>query len=156
MLVKAGYLAEPGANGLPSFTLTNNDHGRFECRWIHMIANPKSNCVFTKGIDRMYLPIAHGEGKVVADEATLRKLNVPLRYCDENGEIKSEYPINPNGSLDNIAGVCDATGRVFALMPHPERHIRGTQNPMWARNGIAATGDGFPVFVNAVNWVKSR
>ena len=155
VLVKAGYLSESDEKGLPRVTLTNNDSGRFECRWVHLLTDPKSNCVFTQGIDRMYLPIAHGEGKLVAESKVLKKLNVALRYCNENGEIISTYPENPNGSMDNIAGVNDLTGRVFALMPHPERHIRGTQNPRWTSLGISNCGDGFPIFTNAVKWVKS-
>jgi len=155
VLAKAGYLATPAKDGLPPFTLTNNDSGRFECRWIHMVANPKSKCVFTSGIERMYLPIAHGEGKLVAEPAELPKLNVALRYCDENGKIVTTYPDNPNGSMDNIAGIADATGRVFALMPHPERYIRGTQNPHWTKTGITEYGDGMPIFTNAVKWVRS-
>jgi phosphoribosylformylglycinamidine synthase subunit PurQ / glutaminase len=155
VLVKSGYLAELSPDGLQQVTLTNNDSGRFECRWINMVANPKSNCIFTKGIERMYLPIAHGEGKLVTSPDILPKLNVALRYCDENGNIKSEYPVNPNGSMDNIAGISDASGRIFALMPHPERHIRGTQNPHWTASGITETGDGLKIFQNAVNWVKN-
>ena len=156
VLAKAGYLSEPTKAGLPLFTLTNNDRGRFECRWIYLTANNKSNCIFTQGIERLYLPIAHGEGKVATDITNLPKLNIALRYCDENGEIKPEFPINPNGSIDNIAGIADTTGRVFALMPHPERYIRGTQNPSWTKSGIKPHGDGFQIFVNAVNWVKHR
>jgi len=154
MMAKAGWLSRPARSGLPAFTLTNNDSGRFECRWIHMIVNSKSNCVFTRGIERLYLPIAHGEGKVVAEPDELAKLNVALRYCNEKGETVATYPDNPNGSMDNIAGIADDTGRIFALMPHPERHITGTQNPMWTRNGISEVGDGLPIFSNAVKWVK--
>jgi phosphoribosylformylglycinamidine synthase subunit PurQ / glutaminase len=154
VLVKAGYLSESDKKGLPQATLTDNDSGRFECRWVHLLANPKSNCVFTQGIDRMYLPIAHGEGKLAAESKVIKKLNVALRYCNDKGEIVSTYPENPNGSMDNIAGITDNTGRVFALMPHPERHIRGTQNPRWTALGISKRGDGFPIFTNAVKWVK--
>jgi phosphoribosylformylglycinamidine synthase subunit PurQ / glutaminase len=153
VLAKAGYLTVPSKHGLPPFTLTNNDSGRFECRWIHMIANRQSNCVFTNGIEKMYLPIAHGEGKVVAEPIELAKLNVALRYCDQNGNPATTYPDNPNGSMDNIAGIADNTGRVFALMPHPERHIRGTQNPHWTKTGIT-DGDGMPIFANAIKWVR--
>jgi len=155
VLAKSGFLSEPAEDGLPFFTLTNNDSGRFECRWVHMVANPASNCIFTRGIERIYLPIAHGEGKVVTDPKNLARLNVALRYCDEKGNIINTYPVNPNGSVDNIAGIADASGRVFALMPHPERFIRGTQHPMWTRQGIKEPGDGFRIFLNAVNWVRS-
>ena len=155
VLVKAGILPEPSADGPPQLTLTNNDSGKFECRWTYLGVNQESPCVFTRGIDRMYLPVAHGEGKVVADPGMLPQLNIVLRYTDECGDIKAGYPHNPNGSVDNIAGISDASGRIFALMPHPERYIRGTQHPQWTRQGARDYGDGFQVFLNAVRWVKS-
>lgn len=154
VLAKAGYLSEVSDEGLPKFTLTNNDSGRFECRWIHLLAEKSSNCVFTRGIELMYLPVAHGEGKVVAAPGVLSGLNVALRYCDENGKATMCYPDNPNGSLNSIAGIADATGRVFALMPHPERHVRGTQHPRWTSRDGDRPGDGLPIFQNAVAWVK--
>jgi phosphoribosylformylglycinamidine synthase len=102
----------------------------------------------------MYLPVAHGEGRVVAGPETLSDLNVVLHYTDEHGNSHAGYPYNPNGSLENIAGICDTSGRVFALMPHPERHIRGTQHPRWTREGAREHGDGFQVFLNAVKWAQ--
>ena len=120
-----------------------------------MAVNKESPCVFTRGIDSLYLPVAHGEGKVVAEPEVLPQLNVVLRYTDEHGDDKAGYPHNPNGSVDNIAGICDASGRVFALMPHPERYIRGTQHPRWTRQGAREYGDGFPIFRNAVKWVEN-
>ena len=154
-LVKAGFLPEPTNGGSPRLTLADNDSGKFECRWVHLKVNQESPCVFTRGIDSMYLPVAHGEGKVVADLEVLPELNVVVRYIDEHGDTKVDYPHNPNGSVDNIAGICDASGRIFALMPHPERHIRGTQHPQWTRLGAKEFGDGFPVFLNAVRWAES-
>jgi len=154
VLVKAGFLPEPSNGGSPRLTLAANDSGKFECRWIHMRVNKESPCVFTEGIDSLYLPVACGEGKVVADPEVLPELNVVLRYTDERGNSKAGYPHNPCGSLDNIAGICDASGRIFALMPHPERHIRGTQHPRWTRLGAKKYGDGFPVFLNAVKWAE--
>ncbi|MBI2860521.1 MAG: phosphoribosylformylglycinamidine synthase I [Chloroflexi bacterium] len=154
VLVKAGILPEPG-NGFQSrVTLTTNDSGRFECRWIHLAANNDSPCVFTRGIERMYLPVAHGEGKLATSAGTAAGLNVVLRYADEQGDVGAGYPHNPNGSVDNIAGICDSTGRIFALMPHPERHIRGTQHPQWTRLGVKERGDGFQIFLNAVQWAR--
>jgi len=154
VLVKAGILPEPSAEGSPPLTLAANDSGRFECRWVYLAVNKKSPCVFTEGIDRLYLPVAHGEGKVVADPGVLPELNVALYYTDENGSSEAGYPHNPNGSVSNIAGICDSSGRVFALMPHPERHIRGTQHPQWTRQGAKEYGDGFQIFLNAVRWAK--
>ena len=102
----------------------------------------------------MYLPVAHAEGKVVADHEVLPELNVVVYYVDEEGNNKAGYPYNPNGSAGNIAGICDASGRIFALMPHPERYIRGTQHPHWTRQGAKEHGDGFQVFLNAVKWAE--
>ncbi len=155
VLVKAGILPEPSAGNATALTLAANDSGKFECRWIHMVVNKESPCVFTQGMDSLYLPVAHGEGKVVADPGVLPELNVVLRYTDERGDTKAGYPHNPNGSVANIAGICDASGRVFALMPHPERHIRGTQHPRWTRQGAKEYGDGFPIFLNAVKWAEN-
>jgi len=154
VLAKTGILPGLATDGLP-LTLTFNDSGRFECRWVHLTANRESPCVFTRGIDRMYLPVAHGEGKVVADLKVLPQINAVLYYTDEQGNRGAGYPHNPNGSINDIAGICDTTGRIFALMPHPERHIRGTQHPQWTRLAVKEHGDGFPIFVNAVKWAKS-
>ncbi len=155
VMVKAGILPEPSEGGSPSLTVSANDSGKFECRWVHLSVNKESPCVFTKGIDSIYLPIAHGEGKVVADPKVLPELNVVLYYTDESGDNKAGYPYNPNGSVDNIAGICDRSGRIFALMPHPERHIRYTQHPQWTRHGAKKYGDGFQIFLNAVKWAKN-
>ena len=152
VLVKAGILP-PVENG-QRLTLSGNDSNRFECRWVYLKINQESPCIFTKGIDAMYLPVAHGEGKVMAEKETLDKLNVVARYADDKGDIKAGYPYNPNGSADNIAAICDASGRIFSLMPHPERFIRWTQHPRWTREAPRQHGDGLAVFLNAVDWVK--
>ena len=154
VLVKAGILPEPVLDSSPRLTLMANDSGKFECRWVYLGANQESPCIFTKGIESMYLPVAHGEGKVVADPDILPDLNVALYYTDEHGNRQAGYPHNPNGSVENIAGICDTSGRVFALMPHPERHIRGTQHPQWTRQGAKERGDGFQIFLNAVKWAQ--
>ena len=154
VLVKAGFLPVPSGDSQPLLTLSTNDSGKFECRWVHLMVNSQSPCIFTRGISSMYLPVAHGEGRVVAGPETLSDLNVVLHYTDEHGNSHAGYPYNPNGSLENIAGICDTSGRVFALMPHPERHIRGTQHPRWTREGAREHGDGFQVFLNAVKWAQ--
>ena len=151
VLVKAGIL--PG--NTTSVTLTDNDSGRFECRWVHLDVNGDSPCVFTRGIEAMFLPVAHAEGKVVFAGDSLPDPNVVLYYTDEQHHRGAGYPHNPNGSVDDIAGICDSTGRVFALMPHPERFIRGIQHPQWTRREKTEHGDGFRIFQNAVQWVKS-
>jgi len=154
VLVKTGILPRPANGSLPSLTLMTNDSGKFECRWVHLRVNKKSPCVFTRGMDSLYLPVAHAEGKVVADPEVLSELDVVLCYADEHGNSNTGYPYNPNGSVGNIAGICDASGRIFALMPHPERYIRGTQHPQWTRHGARQYGDGFHIFLNAVKWAQ--
>ncbi len=150
VMTNAGIL--PGKKQRVS--LTGNDSGRFECRWVHLAVNPSSNCVFTQGIERLYLPVANSEGKLVADENKLNSLNAALYYCTEAGTRPAAFPDNPSGSLNDIAGISDETGRVFGMMPHPERHIRQNQHPRWTRGEASHPGDGFKVFTNAVEWVK--
>jgi len=154
VLVKAGVLPKLSNSSSPPLTLAANDSGRFECRWVHLSVNRKSPCVFTKGINHMYLPVAHGEGKVVVGSEALPCLNIVLYYTDEHGDTKAGYPHNPNGSVANIAGICDVSGRIFALMPHPERYIRRTQHPQWTREVAGKYGDGFQIFANAVRWAQ--
>jgi phosphoribosylformylglycinamidine synthase I len=154
VLVKTGIL--PGINGKNAqpVTLTNNDSGKFECRWVYLKVNEKSPCVFTRGIKRLYVPIAHGEGKLVAEADVVEKLNIVVQYVDENGSTRAGYPWNPNGSVNDIAGICDATGRIFGLMPHPEDFIRPTQHPRWTRETPRESDYGLQVFQNAVAWAK--
>jgi len=153
VLVKTGILPGP-LTDQPKLTLAANDSGRFECRWVYLKANPDSNCVFTRDIESLYLPVAHGEGKLVAPPDVLAELDAALYYSDEDGR-KAGYPFNPNGSADGIAGICDSSGRIFALMPHPERHIRASQHPRWTNGSASQPGDGFKIFHNAVKWAKS-
>src|SRR6266700_1612682 len=143
-ILKAGLVVPPDEDG-PVATLTNNASGRFEDRWIYLEATP-SNCPFLKGYERMHVPVAHGEGNLICRETwILRGLEqskqIVLRYVDGDGK-PGPYPINPNGSQGDVAGLCDASGRVFGLMPHPERHVLPTQHPRWTRNGLKAEGDG--------------
>jgi phosphoribosylformylglycinamidine synthase len=156
VMVKMGILPEPLMDATPQLTLTANDSGRFECRWVHLSVNKASRCVFTEGIDQMYLPVAHGEGKLVTGLEMLLESNIALRYTDAEGNTGAGYPHNPNGSDNDIAGLCDSSGRVFALMPHPERHVRGTQHPQWTRRGAREYGDGFRIFQNAVKWAAGN
>ena len=156
VLVKAGLLPEwkDGANE-QQVTLTFNDSGRYEDRWVYLEKEKNSRCVFVEGIEEtIYLPVAHAEGKFVpADEKVLAELErrgqVVFRYVDERG-ARASYPWNPNGSVGNIAGICDPTGRIFGLMPHPERHILPTQHPRWTREGLQEKSAGRTIFENAV------
>ena len=154
VLVKAGLLPRLTDEDSQLLTIAGNDSGKFECRWVYLRANKTSPCIFTRGIDIMYLPVAHAEGKVVAVTEALGQLNVALHYANETGDIRAGYPCNPNGSMNNIAGICDATGRVFGLMPHPERFIRWTQHPRWTTQGRRDHGDGFRIFLNSVRYAK--
>jgi phosphoribosylformylglycinamidine synthase len=157
VFVKAGLL--PGLKrGELDATLTNNDSNRFEDRWIYMKANA-SRCVFVKPGEDCYLPVAHGEGKfLVKDESILRALRkngqVVFQYTDAQGRLGAGFPWNPNGSLDDIAGICDPTGRIFGLMPHPERHVEPTQHPRWTREGLKKQGDGLIMIQNGVRYVR--
>jgi phosphoribosylformylglycinamidine synthase I len=158
VLMKSPVLLEPDREKGPAATLTLNDSGRYEDRWVQLeVKNEK--CVFLKGIRRMYLPVAHAEGKFVArDRETLCQLDsarqLVLQYVAQcpDGVGPASYPDNPNGSQDGVAGVCDRTGRVLGLMPHPERHIDPTQHPRWTRGRPSAVGDGMQVFLNAVQY----
>jgi phosphoribosylformylglycinamidine synthase subunit PurQ / glutaminase len=120
-------------------TLAWNDCGKFEDRWVHLRADSQK-CVFLPPGEIIALPIAHGEGKFVprdeAAHAALREGDqLALRYVDVEGN-SGGYPINPNGSIDDIAGICDPTGRVMGLMPHPERFVDVTHHPRWTRGGV--------------------
>lgn len=162
VLIKSGVLLDEESSSpddsAPNATLTWNDSGKFEDRWVHLqVADNKS--AFLRGIDAMYLPVAHAEGKFVArDAGVLQRLassgQLAIRYA-MNGEMPNEpvpYPQNPNGSQLNVAGATDVTGRVLGLMPHPERHIDPTHHPRWTRGEAAETGDGLAIFINAVNY----
>ena len=164
ILIKCGVLLPPDPELGPPATLTWNDSGRFEDRWVELGIEGEK-CVFLKGIRRMYLPVAHAEGKFVTrDRAVLDRLEADgqlvLRYrpLSEKTAVGADgqvpFPDNPNGSMGNVAGVCDATGRVLGLMPHPERHIDRTHHPRWTRPETSATGDGLAVFVNAVKYFR--
>lgn len=139
-----------GETGHPA-TLAHNTSGRFTCKWIDLKAEPGSKCIWTKNLGELTLPIAHGEGRFVpANDAVLGALEangqVALRYAGEN----------PNGSTAAIAGVTDATGLIFGLMPHPERHVRAGQHPAWTSLGSHpdTEGPGLKIFRNAVELVQ--
>jgi phosphoribosylformylglycinamidine synthase I len=154
VLVKTGILPGIAGQSAQPVTLTNNDSGRFECRWVYLKANESSPCVFTKGINCIYVPIAHGEGKLVAEPDMAEKLNIALQYVDEKGNTGAGYPYNPNGSVNDIAGICDASGRIFGMMPHPEDFIRWTQHPRWTRERSREDLLGLQIFTNAVAWAR--
>ena len=155
-ILKAGLLLPSDDDG-PMLTLAHNTHRKFEDRWIHLNVVPGNKSPFLRDIERMYLPIAHGEGNFVCrKEWILKGLEqagqVVLRYASATGGPAGGFPENPNGSQGDIAGICDASGRVMGLMPHPERHILPTQHPRWTREGLRAEGDGLKLFRNAVKF----
>lgn len=163
LMVKLALL--PGFGGdyaRQKVTLSFNDSGRFEDRWVHLKMNPASPSVFTRGIQGMYLPVRHGEGKLVpADEATRKKLHknnhVVAQYSAADfGSPTDEYPLNPNGSVDAIAGICNETGRLFGMMPHPEAYLHRTNHPRWTREDLPEEGAGLAIFKNAVDFIRSR
>jgi phosphoribosylformylglycinamidine synthase subunit PurQ / glutaminase len=140
-------------------TLTNNDCGRFVDRWIR-VAPRSTKCIWTAGIEPLDLPIAHGEGKFVpADDQVRQALwdndQVALVYVNaDDTPAGGRSPANPNGSTDDIAGVCDASGLVFGLMPHPERYVESYQHPAWSRQSpLPTVGRGLQIFENAVRHV---
>jgi phosphoribosylformylglycinamidine synthase len=163
VLMKMGLLPEVKGTQTSSsgnkqrFTLTYNDSNKFEDRWVYL-KSASNKSVFVDNDSFMYVPIAHAEGKFVAEDSEdIEKLDksgqIVFKYVDKNGNM-SGYPWNPNGSSDNIAGVCDSTGRILGMMPHPERHIDPTQHPRWTREGLKAEGDGIVIFRNAVNYIS--
>ncbi len=153
-----------------SIALTFNDCGNFRDQWVFLKTNPASPCVFTRGIDAAEFPVRHGEGKFYADEDTLARLladnQIALQYARPDGHLADGgFPYNPNGSLHDIAGICDPTGRIFGLMPHPEAYHHWTNHPDWTRTREASRRQGRPpadsptvgirMLQNAVDYVRS-
>lgn len=162
VLVKTGLLPQNDRREMSQrVTLTFNDSGKFEDRWVYLKSVDNSPCIFTRGLKGLlYIPVAHAEGKFVPQDegvkATLwRENQIVLQYVDHRGAFAG-YPWNPNGSIDNIAGICDPTGRIFGLMPHPERHIHPTNHPRWTRGFESEEGEGLIIFRNAVEYVKEN
>lgn len=149
--------------------ITYNDTGNFIDTWVRLKINPESPCVFTRGISSIELPVRHGEGKFYADAKDMERLfagnQVVVQYADEAGNAAhGRWPMNPNGSLGDVAGICDPTGRVFGLMPHPEAFNHWTNHPDWTRRKESllragkplepAEGDGIQIFRNAVRYIR--
>ena len=170
-LVNLGLL--PGLNEnyrQRSVALTYNDCGNFRDQWVYLKANPLSPCVYTRGMDEFELPVRHGEGKFYADPDIIDQLEqnhqVVLRYTLPDGTpANGNFPCNPNGALRDIAGICDPSGRIFGLMPHPEAYHHFTNHPDWPRTqelnlrrGMENTAEitpGIRMILNAVNFVQS-
>lgn len=163
LMVKLGLL--PGLDGdylRQTVTLTFNDSGKFEDRWVYLKINEDSPCVFTRGMKGLYLPVRHGEGKFIpADDEVLRRLHeenlVVAQYSSSDySEPVMEYPLNPNGSIDGIAGICNETGTLFGLMPHPEAYLHYTNHPRWTREeDLPEEGMGLAIFKNAIDFIRA-
>lgn len=170
-LVNLGLL--PGFDGdyrSRRVALTSNDCGNFRDQWVHLAVDAASACVFTPTLEHFELPVRHGEGKFIADASTLERLSrqhqIVLRYALPDGRpAAGAFPHNPNGALDDIAGICDPSGRVFGLMPHPEAYHHPTNHPDWTlhrevarRRGLPLSSEptpGLRIFQNAVNYLRS-
>jgi phosphoribosylformylglycinamidine synthase I len=167
VLVEAGLLPSlKTANELaePEATLGSNESGRFECRWVNLRKNPKTKCIFVQKLgSTSRFPVAHGEGRfLVASRAILQRISrrnqVVLQYANDKGQpANKDYPENPNGSLLDIAGVCDESGTIFGLMPHPEDAYFGYQLPDWTRTQtMKEHGDGYGIFSSMVDYIQRR
>ena len=160
VLVKMGALPMLDGDFEQQVTLTHNDSGRFEDRWVQLRADAGTVCVWTRGIASMELPVRHGEGKFVPRDGSITKQliaggQIALRYARSDGAVaEGAYPANPNGSVDDIAGICDPSGRIFGLMPHPEAFLDGTNHPRWTREGLQPEGAGLAIFRNAVAFAR--
>ncbi|MEA3514293.1 MAG: phosphoribosylformylglycinamidine synthase subunit PurQ [Nanoarchaeota archaeon] len=148
-----------------SVTLMTNDSGVFEDRWVYLKANPDSPCIWTKGIKKLFAPVRHGEGKFYTHEEGMidnlfENNQVVLQYAGRNFVRPTmDYPLNPNGSLESIAGICDETGTIFGLMPHPEAYLHAHNHPDWTYlkaigKKLPKEGQGVKIFRNAVKYVK--
>ncbi|MBI4440637.1 phosphoribosylformylglycinamidine synthase I [Candidatus Woesearchaeota archaeon] len=141
--------------GTCSVALTHNTSARYECRWVEL-AVTSDKCVFTRGVNGLELPVAHGEGRFYAQESVLKQLKqngqIVLRYAHGGMPAQGVFPFNPNGSLDDIAGICDSSGRIFGLMPHPERYVAMTQYPLWCGGDGKREPYGLQLFRNAVEY----
>ena len=171
-LVNLGLL--PGFAGdykTRSIALTFNDCGNFRDDWVVLRVNSSSPCVFTKGFDLLELPIRHGEGKFYSDKDIIQRLTknnqVVIQYALPDGNpAEGKFPFNPNGSINDIAGICDPTGRIFGLMPHPEAFNHRTNHPNWTRDKeIMKRGGkkpdsnlttGIRIFKNGVDFIARK
>jgi phosphoribosylformylglycinamidine synthase subunit PurQ / glutaminase len=159
VLVRSGLL--PGGPFPFAATLAHNDSGRFEARWVNVVPRPGLSPFVTFN-EPIELPVAHGEGKfLTALPAQLGRLEkngqIVLQYACAAGRPTQDYPANPNGSAGAAAGVCDSTGRIFGLMPHPERFVESWHHPRWTRRveGPGGVGDGLLIFRSAVQSLQS-
>lgn len=162
LLVKLGLLPdETLAFESQTVSLTQNQKGIFENRWVHLKSNPKSNNVFLKDIDISYLPVRHGEGRiVVTDQSVQTELIdqdlIAMYYSDADGNPTNQYPLNPNGSWQNIAALSNKKGNILGMMPHPEAYNHYTNHPHWTRLSFTEEdGEGLKLFKNAYSYLNT-
>lgn len=152
----------PGLDGdyrTPRATLAPNDRPGYRDAWVTLGFDASSPCVWTRGLDRMELPSRHGEGKFLADDDVRARLvtgrQIVCRYLGPDGSPTQEWPFNPNGSPDAVAGICDPSGRLFGLMPHPDAYLYPFHHPQWTRRKLEgplpAEGEGMRIFRNGVD-----
>ncbi len=159
LMVKLGLLPSfDGQSFVRHVSLGHNDSARYEDRWVNMRVNPNSPCIFTKGLEYITCPVRHGEGKIIPnDETCLKRLQdeelITLQYVDADLNITQKYPENPNGSPLGIAGICDPSGRMLGLMPHPEAFHHVTNHPGWTRGEVSPPGT--LLFVNAIKYLRA-
>lgn len=156
VLIRTGLLPFRNLGNMDA-TLTNNKKGLFECRWVKIKAQ-KSRCVFLKDTKSIQdISVNHGEGKFFANADVIKKVEdenlVVFRYVDQNGKPTQNYPDNPNGSTNAIAGICDPTGRILGMMPHPEKFNHITNHPNWRRLQLTKPA-GLTIFENMINYVQ--
>ena len=166
MLVKMGLLPNLSGNCGQDVTLTRNDSGKFEDRWCFCKVNPNEKTPFLRGLDMLYLPVRHGEGKLIAQSGAARQQIVEralncLSYADEQGNPTAKYPLNPNGAELHCAGLIDKSGQIFGMMPHPEACLSLYNRPDWGRlkrenPEISEEGDGLKIFKNIVRHLQER
>jgi len=151
--------------GKREVALMHNTTARYECRWINL-KNHSEKCIWTRDLESLHCPIAHGEGNFYAEEKTFSHLKendqIVFRYVKpDNSPAKQKFPYNPNGSMDDIAGICDESGRILGMMPHPERFLYFTNEDGWEkekekliREGrpLPKDGKGLKLFQNAVKY----
>jgi phosphoribosylformylglycinamidine synthase len=142
----------------PSAGLTYNRSGTFYDGWITLTVDPQSPCIFTRGLRTVELPVRHGEGRLVLSPAELSRTTTvhlaPVSYADPTtGTATTTWPLNPNGSEHGFAGLCDPTGRIFGLMPHPEAFLYAENHPRWRERAVAVP-DGQRFFENAINYCR--
>jgi phosphoribosylformylglycinamidine synthase len=163
LMVKLGLIPNlEGDYQHQEVTLTFNDSGRFEDRWVYLKINPNSPCIFTKGMKGNYLPVRHGEGKFIPKDEVVqgelkKRERIALQYSDEAfHESIMDYPLNPNGSIDAVAGICNESGRLLGMMPHPEAYHHRTNHPRWTREELPEEGMGIAFFRNAVQYIQNH